>query len=170
MNKRALISLAVVPIVLVGAGWWMKKSAWGRTEDNFRRDVAAMTNHCWVMPEVNYNWRPTYGYCVSLEDCKAGDFSRLMQDVHLIPPHSRFDSKQSYFDVQFVPREGSGEFSGLGVLTISIDADEGWIDFSPPLNKWNRFQLSPESCRLLKKHLWAHNARMLREIHMTPPR
>jgi len=167
MNKRALIGLPAVPIVLAAALWWMRNAAWKKTEDQFRQEAREFSNK---------RADAIYVYAQDLNDPKPfmepwsrRQFSEALDDIKLMP--ARSSPREPLFVISV---EDNSKARDSLFFNLSRTQDCGWIEtnshFGTVGRKWNSYELTPESCRALKKRIWSQFGPKLRALHIPPPR
>lgn len=66
---------------------------------------------------------------------------------------------------------GSNGFGSYYGPSLDVKTDTGQVGFSDPniSDKWQKWELTPECCRALKKHIWQKFGPKLRALHIPPP-
>ena len=172
MNKRAFIGLAVAPVILATSAFWVRKLAWQRKDEEFRRDVLRYARTL-AAPQRSASFQ------VYVHRLKGGDpdflgcwgeprMKHFLADVHLSPMqrnhHETVPIYAIYFESPIIGRS-------LGI-SLDVQKNQGTYDFSPHPNlspKWQDFQFTPASALALKKQFWLDFGPKLRALHMPPP-
>lgn len=153
--KRALVGSLVVPFVLAGAIWWARDAAWKKMETHFRADFRGF-----VKSNESHNlsvWGDISSGTGRALKWNGNDFSRSLEKVHLQPSSSRPSPREPLITIVSGPDEARPHAVSFG-LTLSEQRDRGWVDASNDWGGdandiWNRYELTPESCRFLKKRV-----------------
>jgi hypothetical protein len=153
MKKRALIGLVTVSLILAGAVFWTRDAAWKKTEAHFRHDV-----HDW-MKEVEL-------VHIYAEDSKEHpDFDKIWNKTDLLhavdemrlmrapSPHPKYGLKFPRIEVELSDGSSVGEPFGI---YLALQKDRGWVVLPvPPHQDWRAYDLTPQTCRALKKQIFA---------------
>jgi len=177
MNKRALIGLAVVPIVLVGASFWARRRALQDTEEDFRQTIISSVSINSSLPthkslEVQLT---EAGTAANVGEFKPNKLPTFLSDARF--SGSRDEDKEisskRYFSCVVA---GNSSSPGIRFL-LGVDRDEGfvWASGYSTASRFNNFsydglRFTPESCRALKKQIWRDFGPKLRALHIPPPR
>lgn len=153
MDKRALVGLLVVPVVLSGAMVWARHRAWESLEEDFRQQIISSAARSSLHVSLHDEKK---GRFESLGDYQVNELKDFLSDVHLV----RADGKGFYSENSFRCDVDATAFSGGIGFELGVERDEGAIvdSFDPTIMgyKWQKhLTISPESCRALKKRLRA---------------
>lgn len=124
---------------------------WQRLEADFRRDLAYRK----FSPSVELK-RPNQegkAYCFPWTPAQ---WTQILGHVHLMRALGRFDPKHISYKIAF----SSGDYvHDTQAIRLDAGRDRGWIELESPSPKqsvkWKRYELTPQSCRFLKKQIWA---------------
>lgn len=166
MNKRALIGLAVVPVVLMFVVKHLQLQRMEQKADefrsNFKRD--APVGEAGPIAKISVGTSGTE----FLGCWERKQLNEALNDVHLMPYHEPKGSDDYWNGLQI---EAGADSNAPHGIFLSRDSDEGWY-----VMEWrtdgrsDHLMLTPESCRALKKRIWRDFGPKLRALHIPPPR
>ena len=151
MKKR--LWFLVLPVVLLTAMLWTRRESWKRTDAEFRQVMLQQTkegSEQGVLVSIGTPSLP-----LQLGVLTPEQLAKMLLDVHLEPASKQKTdlSKMTlhFDDLSNTSRDAVSFFIVLDgeesdILTVDTSGDS-------MLQKWNDFQLTPESVRLLKKRI-----------------
>lgn len=149
VKKRALVSLA---LVLVGAVIWARHKAWQKLEENFRQQIIVSSARSPLYVPLINERRDRFE---DLGKYQTNELASFLFDVHL----ERSDKVGLHSENTFrCSVDGTASSGDIGFY-LGVEQDEGVIveSFDPTIMgyRWEKFRISPKSCRILKKRLRA---------------
>ena len=111
-------------------------------------------------------WQKGSANPVTISQCSLQEFRDYLDDIHLQPSHSNPDGVNPVVCLAY----GREKWSVYGLI-FQLDAKKGAFSFreQSPGERWERWELTPESRRVLTKRLWAQHGDKLRALHIPPP-
>ncbi len=152
MKKR--MWFLVLPVVLLVGVFWMRDAAWKKTEADFHHEMREWTNEVY-MPLIYVENSKRYanfgGQWKKEELLSAVGDMKLMRSP-LKPLFSPFD-KSNMPRIVVILSDG-GDSGQLFGFYLALNEDRGWACLPvPPYKRWEQFELTPETCRVLKKRI-----------------
>ncbi len=154
----------IFPVVLLCVMVWTRRESWRRTDAEFRQAMLQQAKDG-SKPGVLVSFAELE-YSRNLGVLTPDEIEELLADVHLQPAtKGAANSSKHTIDLEdfssnsrdsiILYLELDGEQSGISTLDTSGDS---------VLQKWNDFELTPESVRSLKKRLLAEHGRQIEDF------
>ena len=166
MKRTFWIGLCLAPVLLIGGAFWARKAAWEKMEDSYRRDLVAHAVKYSGLPGVNVMLNLNKGHRDQMHILTGWSQSELRAvaaDIHLV---RRMPGDWA------IKHENNLQFVGYNyVFVVSLAGDRGEFIRAGERSddELRTVALSPATCRMLKKRVWAQCSETLRQFHVAPP-